>query len=931
MGGLSLMRKYLLILVVIAVSISSLGIQQAHASQYHYFYEDTTISTKDDCTKASGEWVTIVGTPPKEYCRISSTPMLEVSTIMDAGWLASCMKQRIDNKGWSSSEIAEYDMTPKMAYNDAMAYGFAGNGDDDGISDCTNGSAQKIFTDLGFSDFLQVLDFLDCEKTDGGSGRNCENKNYNSTEILEKILSRKFNHPTPEMGSEAKYWFFYDTALTACNLSKVDNPTSAQRNDALSTEDTSHHVMLKEYDTSSKSMVDVVYAITDGLDKGRRIDPTMSNALYSYFGADSSVSEMTCGELAKKTLDPTLSSSFLAWAKNHEAILKKVNDQLSNSQTTQGKSTCAVGGIGWIICPVMNFLSSLMDRIMEFLGEHFLKTDPELFQANDKNGTYVAWKIFRNYANIAFILVFLIIIFSQISSVGISNYGLKRMLPRLIIAAILVNISYFICQAAVDLSNFIGFATSSLFDGIVSQVNNAAPGGTTDTGSWESTIGSVLLVGAGLALALALGILVPALLAALMIIVILLVRKALIVLLIVISPLAFVAYLLPNTEQWFKKWYSMLLKLLMVFPIIAAVFGGSKLASAVINAAGASTINGTTGEDDAKWSLQLIALGVTVVPFFVVPGLLKGAVAASGALGAKLQGWGNKATGRVGAKSKEGYIGRNLAERKKITAARNAQIAGGTYKGRGGVFNPRNLRSAASGRLNRSAITGKAGDRIANMGEALEDQEFNEQVKAASVGISQQSSGDVLKSYQSGGMTEAQKAAAIEHIMSKGSFGERKALVESVDKNMSRALRKRISDGVYAKGDQNIFGSGIGADIAAGSIGGESGLRQKTLESINGGHVNGEHLVQGERSTQYLADVALGEKTEKDIDPITGKQRVDPITGIGLVKRTSLGPTSAAHTAAQGFLASARTEAQRNTGTKAKAAGAAMDTELKRF
>jgi hypothetical protein len=369
----------------------------------------------------------------------------------------------------------------------------------------------------------------------------------------------------------------------------------------------------------------------------------------------------------------------------------------------------------------------------------------------------------------------------------------------------------------------------------------------------------------------------------------------------------------------------------MVFPIIAAVFGGSKLASAVINAAGASTINGTTGEDDAKWSLQLIALGVTVVPFFVVPGLLKGAVAASGALGAKLQGWGNKATGRVGAKSKEGYIGRNLAERKKITAARNAQIAGGTYKGRGGVFNPRNLRSAASGRLNRSAITGKAGDRIANMGEALEDQEFNEQVKAASVGISQQSSGDVLKSYQSGGMTEAQKAAAIEHIMSKGSFGERKALVESVDKNMSGALRKRISDGVYAKGDQNIFGSGIGADIAAGSIGGESGLRQKTLESINGGHVNGEHLVQGEGSTQYLADVALGEKTEKDIDPITGKQRVDPITGIGLVKRTSLGPTSAAHTAAQGFLASARTEAQRNTGTKAKAAGAAMDTELKRF
>lgn len=62
----------------------------------------------------------------------------------------------------------------------------------------------------------------------------------------------------------------------------------------------------------------------------------------------------------------------------------------------------------------------------------------------------------RNYANVAFIVVFLIIIFSQVSNVGINNYGIKRMLPKLLIAAILVNISFYVCAIMVDLSNLLG-------------------------------------------------------------------------------------------------------------------------------------------------------------------------------------------------------------------------------------------------------------------------------------------------------------------------------------------------------------------------------------------------------------------------------------------------------------------------------------------
>ena len=62
----------------------------------------------------------------------------------------------------------------------------------------------------------------------------------------------------------------------------------------------------------------------------------------------------------------------------------------------------------------------------------------------------------RDFANIIFIIGFLIIVFSQLTSFGVSNYGIKRLLPKIIIAAILVNVSFYICAIAVDLSNILG-------------------------------------------------------------------------------------------------------------------------------------------------------------------------------------------------------------------------------------------------------------------------------------------------------------------------------------------------------------------------------------------------------------------------------------------------------------------------------------------
>lgn len=65
----------------------------------------------------------------------------------------------------------------------------------------------------------------------------------------------------------------------------------------------------------------------------------------------------------------------------------------------------------------------------------------------------------QSIANAAFIVAFLIVIYSQLTSVGISNYGIKKLVPRVVIAAIFVNLSFVICALMIDLSNIFVYLT----------------------------------------------------------------------------------------------------------------------------------------------------------------------------------------------------------------------------------------------------------------------------------------------------------------------------------------------------------------------------------------------------------------------------------------------------------------------------------------
>lgn len=301
----------------------------------------------------------------------------------------------------------------------------------------------------------------------------------------------------------------------------------------------------------------------------------------------------------------------------------------NNSDPGEQKS-CDVDGIGWIVCSASKAMARGMDLVYKAVS-NFLAVQP--LQSTMKYSTYPLWDVVRSIANIAFVIAFLIIIYSQLTATGLSNYGLKKLLPRLVVAAILVNISYWICAIAIDISNIIGYGIHDIFKGALAQVEPVnqslgdltwsnffsfiMSGGTIAVGSILGTSAAVTAMAGldvtGMALFVA-PIAAGVFLIILVAMIILAARQALIILLILISPLAFVAYLLPNTEKWFERWRSTLFVLLFLFPGFSAIFGASQLASAIVI---------RVAEGPNMIFMVLLALAIQAVPLALLPILLK--------------------------------------------------------------------------------------------------------------------------------------------------------------------------------------------------------------------------------------------------------------------------------------------------------------------
>jgi len=311
------------------------------------------------------------------------------------------------------------------------------------------------------------------------------------------------------------------------------------------------------------------------------------------------------------------------------------------------------------------------------------------------------------------------------------------MLPKLIITVILMNLSFFIVQISADISNILGYTLRSFFSNIGNQIADPNLGFQAEGFSYIAPLvlagglagGGAVVASGGFSAALValLPVLLAGLIALIMIFFILIARQVLLILLTVLAPLAFLAYLLPNTEKWFTKWYKTLFALLMVFPVVGIIFGISGLASQIVT--------GAMNTDSGSVLGQIIGAAIMTLPLFFVPVILKKSLDSIPAISGKINSLGSKFSGKATGSAKDrlgkSYMGQKAAYNRKQADIRRAQIQGGTYSGRFGRFNPRNLASGAFAGVNASSLSGRFGDQKAASGAQMTQAQEEEDIKNA--------------------------------------------------------------------------------------------------------------------------------------------------------------------------------------------------------
>jgi hypothetical protein len=430
---------------------------------------------------------------------------------------------------------------------------------------------------------------------------------------------------------------------------------------------------------------------------------------------------------------------------------------------------CTIEGVlGWILCPLLRAAADAYNTLSQYIID-FLQTGP---LTNSSYGVAIlALNSMKNIANGLFVLIFVVIIFSNTLSIGLNSYAIKKMLPRLVVAAILVQFSLPILQLMFDINNIIG---SGIADIIALAVNQGGQAGGASTTDIVLSLG--LLIGAG-AITVSLALIVPVLLmvfAAVMgivaVFVTLALRKFMLTALVIMAPLAFVAWILPNTEQYFKMWWKTLVRLLLMYPIIQGMFSLARIGSQIVttHAVGGTGAGGSFSENNVG---AIFAAILPIIAFYRVPATFKWAGQGMDTIAGAVSGRFNK----LGSNKMTKGIAKGAADKRREGAMMGYGSAGrlGRAKARvmtGNVFN------------------GKQGARKMNAGYSST---LDTLAKEQSEGVKAMNSSQ-LQAAASGvgaGLDPAVQKAALDHMVSQGDWDGLRAVQ---DKDPTNKMLSRV-------------------------------------------------------------------------------------------------------------------------------------------
>lgn len=191
--------------------------------------------------------------------------------------------------------------------------------------------------------------------------------------------------------------------------------------------------------------------------------------------------------------------------------------------------------------------------------------------ANPKTNTGLVdiWTQVRNLSLSLLTLGLIIIAFANVLNIDTAKYGLQQMIPKIIFAIFMAYFSFFLARLILEICSalqmgLIGFNTQSdiFTNGTLSNLI------TPPKDFWQDFFlkNSLDLVAKGLFTTL---IFIGVIFAMFWLTLVLIVRTAMIWILVAVAPLAFILYIMPFTESYYKQWWEQFFKWAFMGPVVA--------------------------------------------------------------------------------------------------------------------------------------------------------------------------------------------------------------------------------------------------------------------------------------------------------------------------------------------------------------------------
>ncbi len=362
----------------------------------------------------------------------------------------------------------------------------------------------------------------------------------------------------------------------------------------------------------------------------------------SVFTGGYAFAQAPLGETPPETTIPNTEAPPLVEAPGSN---KPQNKQDLKDQVKDNYETCSEqnGRLAFMMCPILDNVANIMSDAVTDMMHQFLEVEPLKFEGP----IYETWNAVRTLANISFVIIFMVMIFSYIIPSNLDSYNFKSILPKLVAAAIFVQASYLVSAIIVDIGNILGQGVGAIINSVV--------GGGTSPDAFNSgmiienvatvfgivTLSVLLLLAAPLAVPIALMVVVSV--AAF--IFTLAMRYFLIGLFIVVSPLAFAAWVLPNTEKYFNQWLKSFVKISLMYPIIIGLLAVAANVGSLIPLTAES--GGAGGSVSQNIATSLIKILILVAAFGAVTQSFRWAGGFMSAAGSAIDDLGKKGRGKI--------------------------------------------------------------------------------------------------------------------------------------------------------------------------------------------------------------------------------------------------------------------------------------------